>query len=80
MTDLGGVELLPMGEGDQDEGNLEEIFGNWSRLLVESLTNEPNEVISSKIMESLKMFLTITAVKIQRKTKRMILKMLPWLI
>lgn len=48
MTDLGGVELLPMGEGDQDEGNLEEIFGNWSRLLVESLTNEPNEVISSK--------------------------------
>lgn len=65
---------------DQDEGNLEEIFGNWSRLLVESLTNEPNEVISSKIMESLKMFLTITAVKIQRKTKRMILKMLPWLI
>lgn len=48
MTDLGGVEIIPLGEGDQDEGNLDEIFGNWSRLLVKSLTNEPREVINSR--------------------------------
>lgn len=48
MTDLGGVEIIPLGEGDQDGGNLDETFGNWSRLLVKSLTNEPHEVISSK--------------------------------
>uniref|UniRef100_A0A0D6R5Z5 tRNA 4-demethylwyosine synthase (AdoMet-dependent) n=1 Tax=Araucaria cunninghamii TaxID=56994 RepID=A0A0D6R5Z5_ARACU len=40
LTGLGGLALLPAGEGDQDDGNLDGNFNAWRRRLVESLLSE----------------------------------------
>nr|XP_016449047.1 PREDICTED: S-adenosyl-L-methionine-dependent tRNA 4-demethylwyosine synthase-like [Nicotiana tabacum] len=34
LRQLGGVEVLEVGEGDVDEGNLDEVFGKWSKRVV----------------------------------------------
>lgn len=39
LRKLGGVEVLEVCEGDVDEGNLDEVFGKWSKEVVGVLSN-----------------------------------------
>ncbi|XP_059281123.1 uncharacterized protein LOC132034779 [Lycium ferocissimum] len=39
LRKLGGVEVLGLCEGDVDEGNLDEVFGKWSKRVVGVLSN-----------------------------------------
>ncbi|KAH9300010.1 hypothetical protein KI387_011593, partial [Taxus chinensis] len=48
LKDLGANELLPVGLGDQDEGNLDKIFGDWSRRLIDSLTEKLEKPLSTE--------------------------------
>eukprot|EP00252_Welwitschia_mirabilis_P017410 TRINITY_DN3859_c0_g1_i1.p1 TRINITY_DN3859_c0_g1~~TRINITY_DN3859_c0_g1_i1.p1 ORF type:complete len:726 (-),score=97.12 TRINITY_DN3859_c0_g1_i1:406-2583(-) len=47
LTALGGVRIIPLGEGDQDQGNVEESFGDWTSQLIEALVYK-QETIRSK--------------------------------
>lgn len=43
MRKLGGLQVLPVGEGDVDAGDLDEVFDVWSRKLISVLKGGPVE-------------------------------------
>ncbi|XP_057871082.2 S-adenosyl-L-methionine-dependent tRNA 4-demethylwyosine synthase [Cryptomeria japonica] len=48
LKDLGAIEILPLGIGNQDNGKLEKSFEDWSHRLVESLTDKLEKPVSSE--------------------------------
>ncbi|KAK9269807.1 hypothetical protein L1049_025380 [Liquidambar formosana] len=52
MKALGAAEILPVREGDVDDGDLDEVFGFWSRKVIEALKSglmENGGILESKV-------------------------------